>query len=102
MSDDHRVGYKRPPTKTRFRPGASGNPGGRPKRRPSFRDTLYAQLAGPASVGGSRPPATNLQEMVRTLVKAAIAGDARAQALVVGALTRFDEFRRARSRTSDV
>ena len=27
------VGYKRPPSKTQFEPGKSGNPRGRPKRR---------------------------------------------------------------------
>jgi hypothetical protein len=37
--------HKRPPEHTRFRPGRSGNPSGRPKRRPSFRAALLAELA---------------------------------------------------------
>ena len=89
MSED--VGYKKPSTQTRFRPGSSGNPTGRPKRSPTFRDILFARLAAPASVGGSRPGDSNLQALVTTLVEAAIAGDLRAQALVLGALTRFGE-----------
>ena len=31
MSDDYEVGYKKPPIHTRFKPGVSGNPKGRPK-----------------------------------------------------------------------
>jgi Family of unknown function (DUF5681) len=91
MSDDHRVGYRQPPTDTRFKPGISGNPTGRPKRCPSFRDTLLARLAAPASGGGSPHGSTNLDALVTTLVKAAISGDPRAQALVLGALTRFGD-----------
>ena len=89
MSNDDKVGYKQPPTHTRFRPGVSGNPTGRPKRCPSFRDTLFTQLAAPAAVAGSRPGDSNLQALVTKLVEAAISGDLRAQALVLGALTRF-------------
>ena len=39
------VGYKKPPVKTRFQPGRSGNPSGRPKTQPSFRAALVAELA---------------------------------------------------------
>ena len=31
MPDDYEVGYKKPPPRTRFRKGRSGNPKGRPK-----------------------------------------------------------------------
>jgi hypothetical protein len=84
------VGYKKPPAETRFRPGVSGNPGGRSKRGPSFRETLLAQLAAPSSDGGPRDR-TNLQALVKTLVEAAVSGDTRAQVLVLGALARFGE-----------
>ena len=33
MRDDDKVGYRKPPTKTRFQKGKSGNPSGRPKRK---------------------------------------------------------------------
>lgn len=32
LPDDHRVGYKQTPKETRFKPGQSGNPSGKPKR----------------------------------------------------------------------
>ncbi len=43
MSDDEKVGYGRPPKNHQFRPGESGNPRGRPKKRPpSYEDLLNA------------------------------------------------------------
>ena len=33
MGDDYEVGYGKPPAKTKFQKGKSGNPSGRPKRR---------------------------------------------------------------------
>ena len=89
---DDPVGYKRPPARTRFRPGRSGNPTGRPKRRPSFRAVLLAELAAtmpgkdPERAGGSK-----LQALVRTLVDSAIAGDARAQSVLISVLARIGE-----------
>jgi hypothetical protein len=45
---DYEVGYGRPPRKTRFQPGKSGNPRGRPKvERPlgdALREELYRQI----------------------------------------------------------
>ncbi len=34
------VGYGRPPTSTQFRPGTSGNPRGRPKKRSENKDSM--------------------------------------------------------------
>lgn len=31
--DDYKVGYGKPPVETQFKPGQSGNPSGRPKRK---------------------------------------------------------------------
>jgi Family of unknown function (DUF5681) len=85
------VGYKEPPPHTRFRPGRSGNPAGRPKRWPSFGDALLTELA--AAMPGKDPAQarSKLQALVKTLVDAAIAGNARAQSIVVGALARLGD-----------
>ena len=85
------VGYKEPPRHTRFRPGRSGNPAGRPKRQLSFSDALLTELA--TSLPGKDPEQarSKLKALVKTLVDAAIGGNARAQSLVVGALVRLGD-----------
>jgi hypothetical protein len=88
---DDAVGYKRPPARTRFRAGRSGNPSGRPKHRPSFRVALLAELAGTMPDKGQQRASSKLQALIATLVNAAIAGDARAQSLLVGALMRIGD-----------
>jgi uncharacterized protein DUF5681 len=85
------VGYKEPPQHTRFRPGRSGNPAGRPKRHLNFWDALLTELAA-ASPGKDREQArSKLQALVKTLVDTAIAGNARALSLVVSALARLGD-----------
>ena len=89
--ESEKVGYKRPPARTRFQAGVSGNPTGRPKNRPSFRTALMNELAAPIRTEGSQAAISKLDALVKTLVAAAIAGNARAQALLVGAITRMGE-----------
>jgi hypothetical protein len=84
------VGYKRPPTHSRFKPGVSGNPGGRPKRRPNFRDLLLDELGAPTQIA-AETGMCKLQAVIKRLVDAAIAGDGRAQTLLLNAIARFGE-----------
>jgi Family of unknown function (DUF5681) len=86
-----KVGYKSPPARTRFRVGVSGNPSGRPRRRPSLGAALSAELA--AAMAGTNPKRADRKPraLVRTLVDSAIAGNARAQAIIVAALTRMGD-----------
>ncbi len=89
--DDNTVGYGRTPPRTRFQPGQSGNPAGRPKRRPNFQETVLADLASPMPGTDQKRAGSKLQALARTLVDAAIAGDARAQSLLVGVLMRIGD-----------
>lgn len=40
----HKIGYKKPPLTTRFKPGQSGNPKGRPKKEPKTVETEEAMI----------------------------------------------------------
>jgi hypothetical protein len=77
---DHPVGYKNPPTEHQFKPGASGNPKGRPKR---LRDTadLAAIIVGVLDApieyqdGGQMKTASGRDLNAMMLVKRAVKGD---------------------------
>lgn len=66
-----RVGYGHPPRHSRFRPGQSGNPTGRPKGRRSFRRDITAALDASRVEGGK----TNQQTLAEALVNDALAGN---------------------------
>ncbi len=78
---DERVGYRHPPVATRFKPGQSGNPSGRPKRVPSLRAELLDELGEVMHVreGGSDVvELTKGRAIVKSLVQAAVDGNLRA------------------------
>jgi Family of unknown function (DUF5681) len=47
---DHAVGYGRAPRHTRFQPGRSGNPKGRPKGSKNFSTLFSEELAQPVTL----------------------------------------------------
>jgi hypothetical protein len=49
MTNDDEIGYGRPPTKTRWQKGQSGNPKGRPKSRSEFLQDAAAILSRPVT-----------------------------------------------------
>jgi hypothetical protein len=83
--DDHSVGYKRPPRQTRFKPGKSGNPAGRPKRDPTLEDDMVLELAQTINVrdGGHHRVVSKQRAIVKAVVAAAVAGDLRAASLII-------------------
>ena len=68
MGDDYKVGYGKPPAKTRFQKGKSGNPSGRPRRRNSpkepldFLKGLIAEFTSPITINeaGNKKEVTKL------------------------------------------
>ena len=65
------VGNKKPPLHTRFKPGKSGNPSGRPKGRCDFDTTLLKEFyrAVPATKNGKPIKVTNNELFAHSMVK---------------------------------
>ncbi len=80
MSDEHDVGYGKPPKHTRWQKGQSGNPRGRPKASRGLKTDLHAELSSHMTIRISGKPitATKQQLMIKTLTARAAAGDVRA------------------------
>jgi hypothetical protein len=77
---DYDVGYGKPPKHTRFAPGQSGNPNGRPAGTRNFTTDLNATLKAPVRITrDGKPRKVSTQEaMLLRLREKALAGDARA------------------------
>ena len=93
---NERVGYRQPPLGTRFRPGQSGNPRGRPKGARNLSAVIAAALSERVAVNenGRRRRITKLEAAVKQLVNRAASGEARATQLLL-ALVQANEARPA-------
>jgi hypothetical protein len=83
---DYEIGYGRPPESRRFRPGESGNPKGRPKRRPTpLAEIITAALDDMISYQerGRTKVATCRELCLMVLVDRAVSGDLEAGELVL-------------------
>lgn len=83
------VGYKKPPLHSRFTPGKSGNPNGRPKKtKTTFSESIEKELSTLITVneGGKRRRITKLQAIVKQQTSKALGGDLKAIALVMNAV----------------
>jgi hypothetical protein len=79
------VGYKRPPRHSRFKPGQSGNPKGRPKGARSPRVLWNEMIEGTVVVndGKRRRRVTKRELIYSTLLASAARGDAKAREQVL-------------------
>lgn len=78
----YEIGYGKPPRKSQFKPGQSGNPKGRPKGRKSFSTILVEELSERLIVkeGCKTRRLTKMEAVVKQLVSKALKGDPRALA----------------------
>jgi hypothetical protein len=79
---DYKVGYKRPPLHTRFKPGQSGNPSGRAKGAKNLKTLFNKILNEEVSLreGANVRKVSKAEAVLRGLVIGALKGDARSLA----------------------
>ena len=90
-SGDYDVGWGKPPQRSRFKKGQSGNPNGRPPKARNLKTDLVAELGARIRVReGDREVSISKQEaFIKTLVARALKGDARASSLLVNLMARL-------------
>ena len=98
----HRVGYGTPPLKTRFQPGQSGNPKGRPKGAKNITRSLgetpiadmfikEANRKITITESGKQKTISVLQATIRSVSVSALKGNIRSQKLMFDAANRHEE-----------
>ena len=77
---DYEVGYRRPPKATRFQPGRSGNPKGRPRGRKNVSTILKDALYKPVVVteNGRKRKIPAVEALMMRMMRQALEGDLRA------------------------
>ena len=85
---DYEVGYGRPPRQTRFEPGRSGNPRGRPNRSKNLATLLSEALREPVTVteNGRRRKVSKRQAVIKQFVNQSAKGDLKATQLLLSIL----------------
>ena len=88
MSDDtndYDVGYGKPTKHSRFKPGQSGNPKGRPKRARNFKTDLREELEAPITIteGGQSRVVSRQAALIKRTTEKALNGDLRAVEMLV-------------------
>lgn len=84
---EQKVGYRQPPSSTRFKPGQSGNPKGRPRNR--HRDIPYDAILGQMVTvreDGRERRITAAEAFILQLTQKGLAGDSAAARASLGAI----------------
>ena len=91
MAKQSNVGYRNPPRATRFKPGQSGNPKGRPKGSLNLATDLSAELGEQITVreGGQPRRITKQRALVKSLMAKALQGDVRATTALLALYARI-------------
>lgn len=87
---DYEVGYCRPPYRSRFKPGRSGNPNGRPPKSKDLNRLIQAELDKtiPVKEDGREHRISKRQAIITQLINRSIKGDVKPLQLVLSHLER--------------
>ena len=87
---EYKVGYGKPPKRTQFKPGKSGNPSGRPKGSRNLATDLAAELCEPITVReeGRQRRISKQRALIKSLMAKALQGDVRATTAVLALYAR--------------
>ena len=93
QSADYEVGYGKPPKRTQFRKGTSGNPNGRPKGARGFRTLLREAIHRPIVVreGERTRTVSKLEALIEATLRKALTGDARALHEILPKICELDD-----------
>ena len=97
-STDYEVGYGRPPKHTRFQPGQSGNPKGRPSGVQNIATDILEEMRETVVVteGGRTSQLSKQKAMVKSLLAKALKGDVRAIIVLLNKLEAIEHATRGR------
>jgi Family of unknown function (DUF5681) len=92
MTDKFDIGYGKPPQASRFKPGQSGNPKGRPKGSNNIHLELEAELSEKICVreDGQELQISKRRALIKALIAKAIRGDTRAALAVIELSAKLD------------
>ncbi len=91
FDDSYEVGYRKPPKSTRFQPGQSGNPRGRPKGTKNLKTDLMEELGEKIVIreGDRSQKVSKQRALLKSVVNRAIKGDARAIGIALSTMMRL-------------
>jgi hypothetical protein len=107
--DDDRVGYCKPPKRTRFRPGQSGNPRGRTHRE-AYEETenplrMYMLEQMKVSIKGKKVKMTAVDLIIKSMINKAVAGCHKTQKLLIqesgGLRALREEYKRQKTKADE-
>jgi hypothetical protein len=100
MKRSYEVGYGKPPVKTQFKPGQSGNPSGRPTQKPDLTTRIGKKLASKRSVtiSGNRVELPVEDILLERLIERAAKGDVK---LLLFLLAEAQKYRDSQTKKSE-
>jgi flagellar hook-basal body complex protein FliE len=99
---DYEVGYGKPPIDTRFKPGVSGNPSGRPKGTKNLTTLVHEALNEPVIVAenGRRRKVSKRQAIIKQLINRSAQGDLKAIQMLLDVMQQIERRQEATDPTA--